>query len=247
MKHDLYIAKADLCIVVILFIGLLTMSCIPLALIVRANAEEVAPTLETLSEPRRASVEPEMKEDFYLCVAIKKPRQEASMRPTEPIYEEETEETPEEPVVNDVRWNEAAIREKYKKEIPYIAKCVWGEYRGYYDKEMAAVVWCILNRVDSEARYFPDDIISVIKQDGQFHGYKKSHPVEEGIVDMVVDVLLRWELEKDGVKDVGRVLPKDYCWFWGDSRHNYFRNAYKGGDKWDWTLPDPYAATRSPL
>lgn len=45
---------------------------------------------------------------------------------------------------------------------------------------------------------------------------------------------------KDGETDTGRVLPSDYLWFSGDGKHNYFRNAYKGGETWDWSLPSPY-------
>ena len=39
---------------------------------------------------------------------------------------------------------------------------------------------------------------------------------------------------------VGRVLPSDYLWYRGDGRRNYFRDAYKGGSVWDWTLESPY-------
>ena len=40
--------------------------------------------------------------------------------------------------------------------------------------------------------------------------------------------------------EVGRVLPADYLWFSGDGKRNHFRNAYRGGDRWDWSLPSPY-------
>ena len=43
-----------------------------------------------------------------------------------------------------------------------------------------------------------------------------------------------------GQVEVGRVLPADYLWFSGDSKRNHFRNAYKGGTVWDWSLPSPY-------
>ncbi len=45
---------------------------------------------------------------------------------------------------------------------------------------------------------------------------------------------------KDGEADVGRVLPSDYLWFTGDGKRNHFRNAYRGGQIWDWSLPTPY-------
>ena len=46
--------------------------------------------------------------------------------------------------------------------------------------------------------------------------------------------------KKMGETNTGRVLPSDYLWFSGDGKHNYFRNAYKGGETWDWSLPSPY-------
>lgn len=35
-------------------------------------------------------------------------------------------------------------------------------------------------------------------------------------------------------------LPVFEVTFSGDGKHNYFRNAYKGGETWDWSLPSPY-------
>ena len=127
----------------------------------------------------------------------------------------------------------------------YLAKTVWGEARGCSTIEKAAVVWCVLNRVDSELAYMPDDIISVITQvdgHGYFHfrGYNPDFPVTDEIYDIVVDVLARWELEKTGVENVGRVLPKEYLYFHGDGLNNHFRDEYTGGNRWDWSLKSPY-------
>ena len=65
-------------------------------------------------------------------------------------------------------------------------------------------------------------------------------PVDDEIKALCEDVLTRWYAEKDGEADTGRVLPSDYLWFSGDGKHNYFRNAYKGGETWGWSLPSPY-------
>lgn len=132
------------------------------------------------------------------------------------------------------------IEEKYKDEIPYIARTVWGEARGCSETEQAAVVWCILNRVDSSIRYMPDNIIDAVTQKYQFLGYVETFPVTEEIRELVIDVLTRWEMEKAGVENVGRVLPPEYMWFHGDGRHNHFRDAYRGGNRWDWSLDSPY-------
>ena len=132
------------------------------------------------------------------------------------------------------------IEKKYKDEIPYIARTVWGEARGCSETEQAAVIWCILNRVDSSIRYMPDNIIDVVTQKHQFLGYVKTFPVTKKIKKLVIDVLTRWEMEKAGVENVGRVLPPEYMWFHGDGRHNHFRDSYRGGNRWDWSLDSPY-------
>ena len=132
------------------------------------------------------------------------------------------------------------IEKKYKDEIPYIARTVWGEARGCSETEQAAVIWCILNRVDSSIRYMPDNIIDVVTQKHQFLGYVKTFPVTKKIRELVIDVLTRWEMEKAGVENVGRVLPPEYMWFHGDGRHNHFRDSYRGGNRWDWSLDSPY-------
>lgn len=120
-----------------------------------------------------------------------------------------------------------------------LAKAMWGEARGCSPTEQAGVAWCVLNRVDSPE--FPDDVLSVVSQAGQFDGYDPSYPVEDGILALCEDVLARWELEKMGVGSVGRVLPADYLFFEGDGRHNYFRREYIGdGTTWDWSLASPY-------
>lgn len=120
----------------------------------------------------------------------------------------------------------------------YLAKTVWGEARGCSTAEQAAVVWCVLNRVDSES--FPDDIISVVTQPSQFAGYDPDNPVMPELLALAEDVLSRRSIEESCVGGVGRVLPAEYLFFTGDGQHNYFRTEYIGGQTWDWSLPDPY-------
>ena len=132
------------------------------------------------------------------------------------------------------------IEAKYEEEIVYLSKTVWGEARGCSKTEQAAVVWCILNRADSALRCMPDTIIGVITQKNQFAGYRESFSVMDDIRVLVIDVLTRWEMEKAGEPDVGRVLPKDYLYFTGDGTQNRFRTEYQGGETWDWTLESPY-------
>lgn len=146
-----------------------------------------------------------------------------------PMMQEEPEEPKEVPAVD------------WTNEAKYLAKTIWGEARGCSTTEQAAVVWCILNRVDSEDPYYPDDIIGVVTQRDQFAGYKSSYPVLPEFYDLALDIIDRWQREKTGEVEVGRVLPAEYLWFHGDGDHNHFRDAYRGNfNVWDWTLPSPY-------
>jgi hypothetical protein len=107
--------------------------------------------------------------------------------------------------------------------------------------EQAACMWCALNRVD--AGY--GDLSAVVTH-SSFYGYKASNPIRQDLLDLAYDVLCRWYAEKDGVTNSGRVLAKGYCWFYGDGKHNYFRNGYKSPyDTWKWTLDNPYGETVS--
>lgn len=120
-----------------------------------------------------------------------------------------------------------------------LAKLIWGEARGVKTREeKAAVVWCVLNRVDSDE--FPDTVVDVVCQKNQFVGYDPNYPETEEHKKIAEDVLKRWLAEKDGELDVGRVLPKEYTYFTGDGVRNYFVSEWRGDDYWDWSLPSPY-------
>lgn len=123
-----------------------------------------------------------------------------------------------------------------------LAQMVWGEAGNCTKTEQAAVVWCALNRFDSEDPYFTgcETIEEIVAQPSQFHGYSPKNPVEEDILALVEDVLIRWGAEKCGEENVGRVLPAEYLFFHGDGLHNHFKTEYRGGTKWDWSLQSPY-------
>lgn len=149
------------------------------------------------------------------------------------IYVDETEYKSGNLEVND---------EKITVHIPYdeirlLAKMLWGECRGVPSKmKQAACVWVVLNRVD--AGY--GDIPAVVTAAGQFTGYRANNPVDEDLTALARDVLIRWYMEKAGLDNVGRVIPSDYLWFAAGGDGNVFRNAYKGGARWNWTMDDPY-------
>ena len=147
-----------------------------------------------------------------------------------PVVEEVEVVTPEpEPEVTPQPWTD--------EEVIVLAKMLWGEARGVSsDTEKAACVWCALNRVD----HGYGDIVTVVTAPKQFVGYREGNQVDDSLITLCIDVLTRWYAEKDGQAEVGRVLPADYLWFSGDSKRNHFRNAYKGGTVWDWSLPSLY-------
>ena len=130
--------------------------------------------------------------------------------------------------------------EPYHEAARYLAKTVYGEARGCPVTDQAAVIWCVLNRVDTRETQTPEDVIKVITKPNQFTGYRKSNPIKDEHYELALDVLGRWLREKNGEIDVGRVLPPDYRYFAAHKGRNRFRNKYKGGQYWDWSLPSPY-------
>jgi len=126
-----------------------------------------------------------------------------------------------------------------EEDAQILAKLIWGEARGVQTTdEKAAVVWCVLNRVDSEQ--YPDTIKEVVTQDSQFCGYDEDYPVTIEMLNLAEDVLTRWEAEKKGVIESGRILPKDYLFFIGDGEKNYFSSEWQTNEWYDWSLPSPY-------
>ena len=144
------------------------------------------------------------------------------------------------PVPGQVTDPEETPARDWSAEAEVLAKTVYGEARGCSTTEQAAVIWCILNRVDDARDFWPDDIIGVAAQPEQFRGYDAGHPVTREHYELALDVIDRWQREKNGEADVGRVLPSEYLYFHGDGEHNHFRTAYAGGQTWDWSLGSPY-------
>lgn len=126
-----------------------------------------------------------------------------------------------------------------ENDVELISKTVYGEALATEsDEEMSAVVWCILNRLESNL--FPNTIEGVVLQDSQFFGYNCDNPVDEHIKKLVLDVIDRWEKEISGNENSGRTLPKDYLYFTGDGFTNYFTKEYNDINTWDWSLENPY-------
>lgn len=124
-------------------------------------------------------------------------------------------------------------------EVEALAKMLWGEARGVKSKtERAACVWCALNRVDHPD--FPGTVLEVITEPGAFQGYDPGNPATDGLKALAADVLTRYNAEKNGDTNAGRVLPRDYLYFIGDGERNHFTTVFRGTDFFAWTLESPY-------
>lgn len=125
-----------------------------------------------------------------------------------------------------------------EEDAELIAKTVYGEAGSSWipTEQKAAVIWCILNRVDAGR----GTIKEVIMSPNQFAGFNPNHPVTDELYALAVDVLERWQTEHEGWGDVGRTLPPGYLYFTGDGKSNYFTREWPTGPAWDWSLPSPY-------
>lgn len=150
--------------------------------------------------------------------------------------------TPNTDIVRTVFVSTAAEKtwEPDPEEVRIIAKTLYSECRGVKSKtEQAAVVWCILNRCDSDDPYYPDTVLEVITQPMQF-AYSPNAPALKEFEDLARDVLIRHHREKSGESHSGRVLPEEYIFFFGDGKQNHFAKELHSSEHWNWSLPSPY-------
>ena len=153
--------------------------------------------------------------------------------------EEAIDQTPVENITNGVEAVEPVIENPFtNEEIDYIAKTVWGEARGLSRTHQAGVIWTILTRYDEGK--FGNGVIEVVTAPSQFAGYRSGNPVDPEIRELVVDVLDRYSQEKAGIKNVGRVLPKEYLYFRGNGKINLFSKEWNSKNIWNWSLESPY-------
>ena len=140
--------------------------------------------------------------------------------------------TPAQPSVEPVKLYSEA-------DVEMLARLIYTEARGVKSKtEQAGVVWCVLNRLDNPNR--PQKTIAdVVTAPHQFD-YRPWAPVTEEFKALAQDVLERWEREKNGVENVGRILPVEYQYFEGDGGRNWFSAEWRSDEYWDWSLPSPY-------
>ena len=77
-----------------------------------------------------------------------------------------------------------------EQEAEYISKVVYGTAKNHSVNNQKAVVWCILNRVESVG--YPDTVQDVCEQPKQWMGYSEDNPVIESIYNMVLEILKTW-------------------------------------------------------
>ena len=150
--------------------------------------------------------------------------------------EDQTEEYEEQTVEYELMYTE--------QDVEALAQMAYGEaWVTQSDTEMSACMWSALNRLDSADAYYDgcESVKDIVSQDGQYHGYRPDNPLEERLMWLAKDVLDRWQAEKNGETDVGRTLPKEFCYFWGDGVHNHFTTEHNGGGiEYGWWLESPY-------
>lgn len=109
-------------------------------------------------------------------------------------------------------------------EVLALAQTLYGECRGCSELQQRAVCWCIFNRVDDSR--FPDTVVGVIIQKGQFFGYSASNPVWDSLYDVAYSCLVDWHNGEN------RVLEPEYLYFYGDGSRNHFTTSWQGGEEW---------------
>lgn len=124
-------------------------------------------------------------------------------------------------------------------DVEMLARLIYTEARGVRSKtEQAAVVWVVLNRLDNPNR-LQKTIAEVVCAPYQFD-YRPWAPVTDEFKALAADVLERWQADKSGVEDVGRVLPPEYQYFEGWGGRNWFSAKWKSQEYWGWGLASPY-------
>lgn len=138
---------------------------------------------------------------------------------------------------------DAEFLQSYHTEAVMMAKVMYCEAKGISSKrELSMIAWTILNRFDNGG--FGSTIPAIITARNQFAYSRNAPTVNQCGIDLLSlaeDVLLRWQAEREGEVNVGRTLPKNYCFYWGDGHHNYFRTSDSGkGYLWFEGYGDPY-------
>lgn len=78
----------------------------------------------------------------------------------------------------------------YRSEAEAVAKVLYGTARGNTETDQRAVVWCIINRCESQL--YPNTIEGVCSQNQQWMGYSNSNPIIKSLYDIATEELTTW-------------------------------------------------------
>lgn len=142
-------------------------------------------------------------------------------------------------VIDETREKILTLVDENIKHIECLAKIIWLEGGGESIEYQSAVAWTVFNHFDLGD--WGDTLTDVITYPGHF-AWDKYAPINDIQLELAKDVFIRWQLEKEGFEDVGRTLPKEYIYFWANSKGECRFNTVYGVKEgaWDWSLPSPY-------
>lgn len=146
---------------------------------------------------------------------------------------------PPEPVIEQPAAEPEPVKLYTGVDVDMLARLIYTEARGVQSRtEQAAVVWCVLNRLDNPNR--PQNTIAEVVTAPYQFAYRADAPVTAEFRALAKDVLDRWQAEKNDAANIGRVLPREYHYFEGWGGRNWFSVEWRSDEYWDWELDSPY-------
>ena len=85
---------------------------------------------------------------------------------------------------------EAEAAAAHRAECEAVARVLYGTALHHSDDAQRAVVWCVLNRVDSSL--YPDTIQAVCEQPQQWMGFSEENPIISSLYDIADEVITAW-------------------------------------------------------
>lgn len=111
---------------------------------------------------------------------------------------------------------EAAAAARAEREA--VARVLYGTALHHSEDAQKAVVWCILNRVESSL--YPDNIQDVCSQESQWMGYSPENPIIASLYDVADEVISGWE--QGGY----RAISPDFLFLSWDSKDIVLRTSF---------------------
>ena len=103
-------------------------------------------------------------------------------------------------------------------EAEYVAKVIYGTAKNHAETDQRAVVWCILNRVESPG--YPNSIREVCQQPKQWINYSDDNPVLETHYELALEILKTWYTGGH------RPMNKDFVFLTWSSEEIILRNTF---------------------